>query len=153
MSGIKKGQTDIFIYHISKNTFENVTKDIYDDYEPIFIHNDRDILFSSNRVSDTLHISPNWQDNLPLRFGRKKDLFLYSASTKSKVMKRVTNTLDTEESNPIRLSDKYISYLSDESGINNRVLIQFDSVISHVDTIAHYKFQTISTPMNLSFDN
>ena len=111
MSGIKKGQTDIFIYHISKNTFENITNDIYDDYEPIYLHDDRDILFSSNRVSDTLHSSPNWQDNLPLRFGRKKDLFLYSASTKSKVMKRVTNTLATEESNPIRLTDKYISYL------------------------------------------
>ena len=35
-SGVRSGQTDIYVYKIDKQTFEQVTNDVYDDLDPSF---------------------------------------------------------------------------------------------------------------------
>ena len=36
-SGVRSGQTDIYVYKIDKKTFEQVTNDVYDDLDPSFV--------------------------------------------------------------------------------------------------------------------
>lgn len=40
-----------------------------------------------------------------------------------------------------------MSYLSDNNGISNRYIAEFDSVITHVDTSAHYRYYTRDFPV------
>ncbi len=54
MSAVQKGQTDIFIFTAGSNGYDQITKDIYDDLNPRFVHNSRGIVFASNRPHDTL---------------------------------------------------------------------------------------------------
>ena len=146
MSAINNGQSDIYVYHLSKNTHEQITADIYDDFQPRFINNSTDIVFSSNRTSDTLYFSNMSEEvHFPITLGKNRDIYLYNYSKKSKILKRITKTPKLDESQPIRYEDNHISYLVDESGIRNRYLVEFDSVISHIDTIAHYRFVASST--------
>ena len=143
-SAIKDGQTDIFVYHIAKNTFENLTNDLYDDHTPLFINNDQDIVFSSNRTSDTLVALHKGNDGFPLKMARKNDLFIFDYSKKNKVLNRVTRSLDINETQPIELGENHLLYLSDANGVKNQFIVEMDSVLSHVDTIAHYRFNPIS---------
>ncbi len=54
-SAVKDGITDIYIHTIASGTNEQITRDIADDLNPSFLRNSPDeILFSSNRMSDTL---------------------------------------------------------------------------------------------------
>ncbi len=37
ISGIRSGQSDIYVYKIDKQTIDQVTNDIYDDLDPSFV--------------------------------------------------------------------------------------------------------------------
>ncbi|MBK6837165.1 MAG: hypothetical protein IPG90_01860 [Bacteroidetes bacterium] len=56
MSAVQKGQSDIFVYNLRTRTFEQITKDFYDDLHPRFINHSSAIVFSSNRINDTLEV-------------------------------------------------------------------------------------------------
>ena len=49
LSGINRGQTDIYVHTIAAGTNERLTNDIYDDFNPRFINGSKEIIFSSNR--------------------------------------------------------------------------------------------------------
>ncbi|HIA36922.1 MAG TPA: hypothetical protein EYM84_10775 [Flavobacteriales bacterium] len=149
LSAINKGQSDIYVYNLSKNTFEQITEDIFDDLNPRFINNSNEIVFSSNRTNDTL-ISPNQEgaSTEAIIIPKNSDIFLYNYEKKSNVLKRITNTPEINDSRAIEFDKNYISYLSNHNGTNNRMLTKFDSVISHIDTIAHYRFVTNTLPVS-----
>ncbi|MBL4656412.1 MAG: PD40 domain-containing protein, partial [Flavobacteriales bacterium] len=146
MSAIKEGQTDIYVYHLSKNTSVNLTNDVYDDLNPRFINKSEDIVFTSNRISDTLGPVDSEIESTSLSFAKNYDVFMCSYTGKSKTLKRITNTPEYNEMLPVEFDENIVSYLSDKNGINNRMLTRFDSVISHVDTVAHYRFVTEQFP-------
>lgn len=146
MSAIKDGQTDIYVYHLSKNTSQNLTNDVYDDLNPRFINHSKDIVFTSNRVSDTLGDVLTNVPSTTLSLAKNYDVFLYHTESNSNVLKRITNTPESNEMLPLEFDDNVVSYLSDKNGINNRMITKFDSVISHVDTVAHYRFVTEQFP-------
>lgn len=54
MSAVIKGQSDLFLYNIAANSYEQLTRDVYDDLEPAFLDNGKKIIFSSNRENDSL---------------------------------------------------------------------------------------------------
>ena len=114
---------------------------------PQFINGDRDIIFSSNRVSDTLASFKKIQDEFPIKIARTNDLFILKYSQNKKVLKRVTRSLTADESHPVELEDNFLLYLSDINGVRNQFIVEMDSVLSHVDTIAHYRFNPISKPI------
>lgn len=145
MSAVQKGQTDIFIFTAASNGYDQITKDIYDDLNPRFIHNSKEIVFASNRPVDTLFFDTKrkYPDGMP-----HKDLFVFDNVTKSPVLKRVTNTPGIDEMYPSDYDSTHISYLSDLNGIRNRYIARFDSVISFVDTAAHYKSVATSFPVS-----
>ena len=143
-SAVQKGQSDIFVYNIAASSYTQITKDTYDDLNPCFINYSKGIIFSSNRINDTIKL-----EHRP-SFGKANlnyDLFLYDYSTKNSVLWRVTNTLLSNEIQALEYGEGYISYLSDQNGIYNRYVARFDSTISYIDTTTHYRHFTTSFPI------
>lgn len=144
MSAVQKGQTDIFIFTAASNGYEQITKDLYDDVQPRFVHNSKQIIFASNRPGDTLFFDPKRSND---DMQPHMDLFVFDNVTKSRVLKRVTNTPGIDEMYPADYDSTHISYLSDLNGIRNRYIARFDSAIAYVDTSAHYKTVVTTFPV------
>jgi hypothetical protein len=139
MSAVVRGQTDIFVYDIGSNSFDQITKDHYDDLYPRFLNNSRDIIFSSNRISDTLRMETKYK---PGKVQERYDLFLYNRDKESNILRRVTNTPLANEIQAMEYEKGYISFLCDQNGIYNRYIGWFDSAISYIDTTTHYRYFT-----------
>lgn len=144
MSAVQNGQTDLFIFTTASNAYDQITKDIYDDLTPRFVHGSKEIIFASNRPVDTLFFNPKRKQT---DAQAHKDLFIFNNVTKSNVLKRVTNTPTIDEMYPADYDSTHISYLSDMNGIRNRYIARFDSVIAYVDTSAHYRTVVTSFPI------
>ncbi|MEI6852455.1 MAG: hypothetical protein WCL06_06410 [Bacteroidota bacterium] len=150
-SGVVQGQTDIYVFNIAAHTYEPITKDIYDDLNPRFINNSKEIIFSSNRPTDTIKFEvltylESAKDSI-VQLSPQTDIFLYNYATKSHILRRVTNTPYTSETQPMQYDSKFFTYLSDENGIINRQVARVDSSISFVDTTTHYRYFTTSYPV------
>ncbi|MCX6303883.1 MAG: hypothetical protein NT040_02845 [Bacteroidetes bacterium] len=143
-SAVQKGQSDIFVFNIASGSHEQLTKDRYDDLNPRFINHSAGIIFSSNRVSDTIRFDEQVKIENIHYFN---DLFLYNYSTKRNVLQRLTQTPDAHESQPQPYADNYFCYLSDQNGIVNRYLARYDSTIAFIDTTAHYRYFTTTFPI------
>jgi len=142
ISGVQKGQSDIFVYNLRTRTYQQITKDFYDDVHPRFINNSRAIVFSSNRVNDTLTA-----EAIPLLpENNNMDVFYYDYKGGSSVLRRITNTPCYNETQPMPYDSANIAYLSDESGVVNRYLAHLDSALAYVDTVEHYRMVVESFP-------
>lgn len=138
-SAIRKGQSDVFVFNIASGSSEQITKDIYDDLNPAYLKNGNEIIFSSNRINDTLKEEPKInKPGLPATH----DIFIYNYSDKSDLLRRVTDTPNANEYLPMEYEPGYITYLGDQNGIYNRYIARLDSAITHVDTTTHYRFFT-----------
>jgi len=147
-SGVVQGQTDIYVYNVAAHTYEPITKDIYDDLNPRFANNSTEIIFSSNRPDDTIRYDvltylESERDTIT-HLLPYTDIFIYDYKTKSRLLKRLTNTPHTNEIMPLPYDSRFYSYLSDENGIYNRYLARIDSTISYIDTATHYRYYTTS---------
>ncbi len=137
MSAVQSGQSDIFIYDVGSNSYEQITKDHFDDLYPRFINNSKEIVFSSNRINDTIRFENKYK---PGEVEERYDLFLYSYANKSNYLRRVTKTPLSNEIKAMEYEKNHISFLSDKNGIYNRYIGQFDSAISYIDTTTHYRY-------------
>jgi hypothetical protein len=144
MSAVQRGQTDLFIFTMASNAYEQITKDIYDDLTPRFVHDDKQIVFASNRPTDSLSFNPKMK---PLDAQKNKDLFAFDNVAKSPALIRITATPNLDESYPADYDATHISYLSDVNGIRNRYIARFDSVIAFVDTTTHFRTAVTSSPV------
>ncbi len=143
VSAVLRGQTDIFLYYLTSSSAEAITNDFADDFNPRFLNNSRQIIFSSNRVSDTL----NLRDSVNQRVASTFDIFIYDIKSSSKVLTRISNTPYISEFSPYTLSKNQYSFLTDENGIVNRQIAKFDSTISYIDTSTHYRYFTRINPL------
>jgi Tol biopolymer transport system component len=144
MSAVQLGQSDIFVYDIGANSYTQITKDHYDDLYPRFIENSNKIIFSSNRISDTIRFD---EEYIPEKIQKRYDLFLYNYKNPDNIMRRVTNTPLANEIKAMEYENNFIAYLSDQNGIYNRFIGRFDSAISYIDTTTHYRYFTRSFPV------
>ncbi|NVO03892.1 MAG: PD40 domain-containing protein [Bacteroidetes bacterium] len=138
-SGVQKGQSDIFVYNLASHGYEQITKDVWDDLNPCFIKNGSEIVFSSNRLNDTIRFD---NETIINSTSPTTDLFLYDFLHKKTILKRITKTPLANESFPAEYDDSHITFLSDMNGINNSYIAKFDSAISYVDTTVHYRYFT-----------
>ncbi|MGZ3863000.1 MAG: hypothetical protein ACXVPN_05375 [Bacteroidia bacterium] len=140
LSAVKKakGQSDIYVYQINAGGLEQITDDIWDDATPRFVNKGRMIAFSSNRMQDTLKAIESGKYDLPQ--SGMNNIFLYDYKTKSKLLYRVTDTRNINETQPSDFYDGYFTYLSDQNGIKNRFVAKLDSTVAFVDTTEHYKY-------------
>ena len=148
MSAVQKGNSDIFIYHLAANSYQRITKDVYDDFHPRFINKSKELVFSSNRSNDTIRFDTyRNKTQLSDSIKRNMDIFIYEYTKKKNVLKRITNTPNADEIFPMPYENQYISYIGDENGIQNRYIARFDSVISYIDTATHYKYFSETYPI------
>ena len=135
LAATRMGKPDIFVYNLFSNTLEQITNDYHTDLNPVFTFDDRQIVFSSNRNNDTLKV-----DN-KIGFQNKQfDLFAYNYNNKGVVLQNLTQQRFSNSILPESLKDGSLLYLNDTSGYYNLYQIRFDSAISHIDTIVHYRY-------------
>ncbi|MFH2142078.1 MAG: hypothetical protein ABIJ97_06635 [Bacteroidota bacterium] len=143
LSATKRGQSDIYIYNVPSNSVQNVTQDFADDTEPRFINNSKEIIFSSNRIDDTLSIEKQTGFNINPAY----DIFIYNLNSTDNKLKRLTSTTYTNETSPYITGKNLFCFLSDDNGIVNRHIASFDSSIAYIDTTTHFIYYTVSHPL------
>ena len=142
-SAVKDGKTDIYIHTIAAGTNFQVTNDVADDFHPRFINHSDDIIFSSNRTSDTISVEASRD-----RGALSTDLFIYDYLNKSDVLMRLSDSdTYTDKTEPLEISKNTYYSLNDKSGIINRYISKFDSTISFVDTTIHYRYIANNFPV------
>lgn len=137
MSAIQNGSSDIFVFNVAARSFEKLTNDMASDLHPVFVNHDQHILFSSNRIHDTLDVKTKEDDSL---FSQHFDLFLYDYRHNNPVLKRLTHTPYWDETQPEPYGTRAFRYLSNANGIYNAWLGVVDSTVSSVDTTIHYRY-------------
>jgi len=144
LSAVKDGITDIYIHTIASGTNEQITRDIADDLNPSFLKNSPgDIIFSSNRLNDTLTNTASPFEKVSASF----DLFTYNLNNKSKVLLRLPEGKYIDRFQPVGLSKNSLSYIGDQNGILNRYVAKFDSSVSFIDTTTHFRYFIKSQPV------
>ncbi len=146
LSAQKQGYIDIFLYRLSTAIIQRITYDPYDDLYPAFIDKDRKIIFSSDRGNDT-KLRKIYRAKNADSVSRTFDLYVYDYRSRSKNLKRLTNTPYINELQTYDLGKGHYLYLSDSVGITNRMAINYDSTIDYVDTAVHYRYFTKTYPL------
>ena len=135
LAATRMGKPDIYVYNLFSNTLEQITDDYHTDLDPVFTFDDRQIVFSSNRDNDTI------ASQSQIGFQRKQfNLFAYHYINKGEVLQNLTRQCISNNIKPEALKDGSLLYLNDTSGYYNLYQIRFDSAISHIDTIVHYRY-------------
>ncbi len=135
LAATRMGKPDIYVYNLFSNTLEQITNDYHTDLNPVFTFDDRQIVFSSNRQNDTL------KKDEQIAFQNKQfDLYAYDYINKGMLLRNLTQQRFSNSILPEALRDGSLLYLNDTSGYYNLYQIRFDSAISHIDTIVHYRY-------------
>ncbi|MBS0012161.1 MAG: hypothetical protein KFF49_12170 [Bacteroidales bacterium] len=144
MSAVKDGLTDIYIHTIASGTNEQITRDVADDLNPRYVRSsDNVIIFSSNRLNDTLNLPFDPIAQTALTY----DLFTYDLEKDNKVAVRLSEGQYIERLQPATRSQREIYYLGDMTGTINKYKARFDSTISYIDTTTHYRYFIRSEPI------
>jgi hypothetical protein len=144
LSGVKDGITDLYLYTLASGTNEQLTRDVADDLNPSFIKEKTDeIIFSSNRLSDTLTNTGDPNEKTGLTF----DLFTYNTAKKNNILTRLSEGNYSNRFQSAEIMPGNISYIGDANGVLNRYNARFDSSISYIDTTTHYRYFIKSTPV------
>ncbi len=138
MSAVANGQSDIYIYNVIGGNTIQLTNDPFDDLYAQFVDNDSKIIFSSNRIDDTI------RKNVEIKlYPTLLDVFILDIKKPTKPLQRITNTPSTDERFPSQFDKSRYTYLSDENGIFNRHVAYYDSTISYIDTTVHYRYFSV----------
>jgi hypothetical protein len=144
LSAVKDGITDIYIHTIASGTNEQITRDVADDLNPSFLKGSPgEILFSSNRLSDTLTNTGNPFEKLAPAF----DLFTYNVEKKNNLLERLIEGQYVSRYQAEETAGNKISYIGDGNGVLNRYSAVYDSSISYIDTATHYRYYIKSVPV------
>jgi WD40-like Beta Propeller Repeat len=139
-SAVKNSKTDIYIFDVASSSSEQITNDIADDFNPRFMNNSTAIVFSSNRINDTLN--PEISD-----FTNQFDLYKYDYLNRNTVLTNLTGTNFINEEFPAPYKEKEYLYLNDQNGIKNIFHGKYDSTISFIDTSIHYRYFLDQKPL------
>ncbi len=114
VSALVKGNNDLYLLSTRRDRTRRITDDLFDDTDASFVPGTNTIVFSSNRISDTLVAKQKDIDLIKGNF----NLFFYNLDTTKNVLKRVTNTI-SKDTKPFAMNRDKIFYLSDQKGVNN----------------------------------
>lgn len=144
LSAIRSGQTDIYTYKIDKQTYDQVTNDVYDDLDPSFVAfpNKTGIIYSSNRPSAT---AITHDDSLP---AKHFNIFLVDNWNKSdfKQISQLTALRFGNARFPSQYNTSHFTFVSDENGINNRYAGFFRTERAGLDTLVFIGDEVLRNP-------
>lgn len=109
-----EGQNDLFLLASRRDRTKRLTNDKFDDLDPSFIPNSNTIVFSSNRVNDSLRAGATNLQKVTANY----NLFLFNIDTTLSRLTRVTNTL-SRDFHAKAIDEHNFFYLSDQRGIVN----------------------------------
>lgn len=97
LSASQKGRSDLFLFDTRTERALNLTRDLYDDLNPCYLPISNKIIFSSNRLTDTLRIDIGKAEKIKPQF----DLFLMDLEKVKhnqdlSIITRLTNTPENE---------------------------------------------------------
>lgn len=154
-SAVINGMSDIYVHTIISGTNERITFDVADDRDPVFISGkDETIIFSSNRLSDTLSNRGDPQEQTGLTY----NLFTYDLRTRDNRLTRLGDRSMQDLTMPLMPSVTSTGFLGNGNGIVNHWTGNIDSTIAYIDTALHYSYfitprQATDYPRNLeAFD-
>jgi len=150
-SAVRSGQTDIFVYKIDNQSFDQITNDVYDDLDPSFVAfpNKTGIIYSSNRPSATAATS---EDSLP---GKRFNIFLVDNWNKSE-FKQISQLTALNRGNaryPSQYNTSHFTFVSDENGINNRYAGFFRTERAGLDTLIFVGDEVLRNPPRKEVDS
>jgi hypothetical protein len=133
LSAVRKGQSDIFVYNIERDTYEQVTNDAYADLDASFVSfpNKSGIIFSSNRPNPTIKGSDTAVPN------ERYNIFLADNYNKSE-FRQITQLSKMKYGNaryPAQYNNTHFTFISDENGVANRFAGYFTTARAGLDTI------------------
>ena len=112
-SAVRDGQNDLFILRAGSRKVEQLTNDLFDDVQPVFLPGGQALVFSSNRYLDSLgRARPATFQNVVNNY----DLFAYHLDGRALPVETLVSTI-SNETRPRALSDDEIMYLGEESGV------------------------------------
>ncbi|MEM7655475.1 MAG: hypothetical protein AAF399_05045 [Bacteroidota bacterium] len=114
VSALKDGKVDLFLTPMGKGQLKPLTNDPYDDLDPSWTV-EGSLLFSSNR--DTLLQEPHALPSYWYR--RHTDVYELILGEEQLLMNRLTQTPMISERQPSIGPDGFLTFLTDEVGINN----------------------------------
>jgi hypothetical protein len=130
---VKGGQSDIYMYKIAENRFEQITNDLYDDLDASFVTfpNKTGIIFSSNRPS----ANASQQDTATP--GNRYNIFLIDNWNKSefKQITQMSRMKYGQARYPLQYNGNHFTFVSDENGIGNRYAGFFTTERAGLDTV------------------
>ncbi len=145
LSAVRKGQCDLFSYFIPNTKVVQITNDFYDDLAPSYavLAGRRGVLFSSNRLDDTLR-REKLDTILPVN---QFDLFFLDLeqSNSSQII-RLTNSPLSDEWAAKKTKGEYFSYLSDYNGIYNTYMAELDSSLLRTDQYVYFQDSMVVNP-------
>jgi hypothetical protein len=144
LSAYRFGRSDIFVHSLASGTNEAITDDLADDFNPKFIQNGTKIVFSSTRTDDSVR----HEGHVARRLSPTRNLFVFNYQRKSPVLIPLSDDPHTNQTDPVEVAKNRYAFLSDQSGIVNRYLLSFDSVINFIDTAIHYRYTTHAQPIS-----
>lgn len=151
LSAIRSGQTDIYTYKIDKQSFDQVTNDVYDDLDPSFVAfpNKTGIIFSSNRPSAA---AIGTDDSLP---APHFNIFLVDNWNKSE-FKQISQLSALRYGNarfPSQYNSSHFTFVSDENGVNNRYAGFFRTERAGLDTLVFVGDEILRNPRPSEVDS
>jgi hypothetical protein len=151
VSAVRAGQSDIFIYKIDKQSYEQVTNDVYDDLDASFVTfpNKTGILYSSNRPSVG---ATNNDTSMP---SQHFNIFLVDNWNKSefKQISQLTNVKFGNARFPSPYNVTHFTFVSDENGINNRYAGFFTTQKTGLDTLVAIGDEVLRNPSKKEVDS
>ncbi|MBX0292480.1 hypothetical protein K3G63_18675 [Hymenobacter sp. HSC-4F20] len=139
-SGVRNGQTDLYLLRAGSRTPEKLTNDVFDDVEPAFLPGGSGIVFSSNRWLDSAGTARGSFGTVVNNY----DLYLYHLDGRPQPVEVLANTI-SNEGRPRAISDSEVLFLSEESGVRSLYRLQlatkkYRPVTSFLANIKNYDY-------------
>jgi hypothetical protein len=115
LSATQRGKSDIFTFDLGSSRLSKITDDTNDDIDPYFLKGKGgQIVFSSNRTSDSLKTTPTVEQSPYF------NLFVYTPTEKD-ILKQLTNQ-NSSAKQPVSIDENHILYITEELGIRHLFL-------------------------------
>jgi len=152
MSATKNGQSDIFVYDLTAQTYRQITNDVYDDLDPSFVAfpNKTGIIYSSNRPNGRVR---GGDTTLPSNYHYNIFLVDNWNDMEGKQISQLTYLKYGQARYPTQYNNNHFTFISDENGINNRYAGFFTTKRAGIDTVYKIGDELLHNPDPADLDS
>lgn len=143
LTAYKNGQSDVYIYDYKDDKATRITKDLFDDRDVQYIPGTYNIIFSSNRLNDTLRQEIGSYNDITNNY----NLFIYDSKNRTQKLNRITN-FTAPISKPIITKNGELFFLMDWK--HSIQLYQLDTLTNTIHQKTNFSNNLTSYGINLS---